>query len=125
MRIFFCGVHLTEFGIVTTLWGNLFSGDDFGLVGEYGSVWYRALGTGGTLEASTCNPGTDSTFDTKLHVFVADCRIGSCIAGNDNFNSQVGCSLVTWPTAELEEYFIMVHGALTDQGLFELSLRSI
>ena len=109
--------------LALTLLCGLFSGGEFGLIGESNSVWYRTTGTGGRLRASTCNPQTD--FDTKLHVFEGNCAIGSCTGGNDNFDSPNSCSQHEWDTQVGEDYFILVHGVLTSNGLFELSLDNV
>lgn len=98
------------------------SGGQFGLIGEANSVWYRVIGTGGTLEASTCNPET--TFDTKIHIFEG-CGINTCIGGNDNFQSPERCSLTQWQTESGKEYYILVHGFLTANGLFELTVNQV
>lgn len=100
-------------------------GGQFGLIGESNSVWYRTVGTGGRLQVSTCNPQTATNFDTKLHVFEDDCKIGSCIGGNDNYDSPQRCSLHEWDTVAGKEYYILVHGFLTSNGMFELSLKSV
>lgn len=97
------------------------SGGRFGLIGEANSVWYRSIGTGRTVTATTCSDVTD--FDTKIHVFEGDCGINDCIGGNDNFQSPGRCSQHSWQTQSGEEYYIMVHGFLTANGLFEFSLR--
>jgi len=101
------------------------SGGQFGLIGDASSVWYRVMGNGQIYEASTCNPNTAPNFDTKLHIFEGDCDIDSCIGGNDNYNSPERCSLTTWDTKVGTEYWILVHGFLTSNGLFELSVRQV
>ncbi|CAB9522475.1 fg-gap repeat protein [Seminavis robusta] len=119
--------------IGTTYQANLPWGDNqatncggkFGLIGDTSSVWYHVTSpVTQTLEASTCHPLTD--FDTKLHIFENSCQnSGGCLGGNDNYNSPQRCSLHQWTAEAGKSYYILIHAMLTDNGLFELSLRSV
>ena len=57
-------------------------------------VWYRVIGNGDTLTASTCNAYT--SLDTKLHVYCGDCGSPLCVGGNDN---DYNCALNNATTA--------------------------
>lgn len=84
-------------------------------------VWYKVLGTGSTMRASTCNAAT--SLDTVISVF-ASCDSVSCFDSNDQFCGNQ--SEIEWDTEEGQEYFILVHGWSTDEiGPFELSLTEI
>ena len=90
-------------------------GGRFGLIGDTPSVWYKVrTTTTQTIEASTCHPLTD--FDTKLHIFQGSCSSnGSCIGGNDNYNSPARCSLTQWTANAGTDYYILVHAFMVDQ----------
>ena len=65
-------------------------------------------------------------FDTKLHIFQNSCDSNSnCIIGNDNFVGYDQCSTVQWMAQAGIEYYIMVHGMLSANGLFELGVRAV
>lgn len=82
-------------------------------------VWYRIIGTGSTMTIDACSPLTG--YDTRISVFSGDCpRTLTCIADNDNT-----CGLqasVTWASQIGETYFVLVHGAGTQAGDFELTV---
>jgi hypothetical protein len=101
--------------------GDIDSCGRTGLIGEGPSLFYTVTGQGTTLEASTCNPGTNS-LDSKLHVFGSLCDIDDCIGGESIQNS---CSTFQWFAEAGEDYYIMVHSFLPVTGGFELSLREI
>ncbi|MFQ5423844.1 MAG: hypothetical protein ACE5F9_07675 [Phycisphaerae bacterium] len=88
-------------------------------------LWYAVFGTGNTMTASTCNPGTD--FDTQLSVSCGDCTCLVCIDGNDNdpacaAGPQRG-STVSWCSAFGATYLIFVHSFdPMVAGNFELSI---
>ena len=80
------------------------------------SKFFRVVGTGNTLTASTCNPGS-ATFDTVISVFTS-CGF-QCVAGNDDGPAADGCgtpgdSKVSWPSVLGEEYTIIVGGVRAD-----------
>jgi hypothetical protein len=72
-------------------------------------VWYRVAGTGGAMQASTCNA---SPFDTVLSVFSGGC--GALVCAGDNDDTE-GCgsgtnSSVRWSSVFGTDYYILVHG---------------
>jgi len=89
-------------------------------------VWYLVTGNGRTITASTCNAGTN--YDTKLHVYCANCEFPVCIGANDD--RDVDCpdagsfqgltSEVTWCSREGDVYLIFVSGFGGDTGNFGL-----
>ncbi|MCG6917141.1 MAG: hypothetical protein LJE89_06295 [Deltaproteobacteria bacterium] len=104
--------------------------DDVGDCGEFNDntapgVWYRVVGTGTKITASTC--GSPTNYDTKISVFCGSCEELICIDGNDD-----GCpnkdnalqSTVSWCSQEGAEYLILVHGFESAVGDFELSLSA-
>jgi len=86
-------------------------------------VWYKVMGTGNTITASTCGPVFD--YDTKISVFCSDCEELTCIGGNDD-NCSGGSSgllsTVSWCSQAGAEYLILVHGFGGQIGDFELSV---
>lgn len=91
--------------------------------GSGGAVWYRFVGTGDDVTATTCNPGSD--YDTKLRVYTDGCGTLTCVTGNDDDSS---CSFsglrstVQWNADVGVEYLILVHGFGTSEGNYELSI---
>jgi hypothetical protein len=87
-------------------------------------VWYKLLGTGNEMTASTCNDNTD--YDTRLNIYSGTCGQLECVAGNDN-NCGLpvphnGGSSVTFCTVQGVEYYILVQGFLGDLGAFQLDI---
>lgn len=82
-------------------------------------VWYRVIGDGTTLVASTCNPG--SGFDTQLSVYCPDCEDAFCITGNDDDDCEL-LSRVEWCSEPGKEYLLLVHGFDGDAGNYHLSI---
>ncbi len=89
------------------------------------AVWYRVIGDGNDLQASTCNPGTELGFDTKIQVWTGDCGDLVCVAGNDD---DITCftdpllSNVFWCSEPGQEYLIAVGGFGDEFGIAELSI---
>ena len=82
-------------------------------------VWYSVLGTGSSLTASLCGPGT--SFDTKLTVYCGDCAGPlTCVGADDQACGDQ--SEVTWCTQAGAEYRILVHGFGGESGAFELQV---
>lgn len=84
-------------------------------------IWYKATGTGGTFEISTCN---FNSYDTKIAVYTGSCGAWTCVGGNDD---TPGCgnslaSNVQFTTTAGTTYFILVGGYLGQQGIFQLEL---
>ena len=85
-------------------------------------LWYKVVGRGTGIMASTCLPETEG-FDTMITVYAGTCDKLECIAVNDdNQECTAGHSSVTWFGEENELYFIRVHGYLEDTGKFGLSV---
>ncbi len=91
-------------------------------------VWYVVAGTGNTMTASTCNPGSD--FDTKIQVF-CDCMDLVCVGGNDDavgappecaLNGLNRFSKVSWCSDPAQLYYIHVGGFSTAVGNFQLTV---
>lgn len=96
-------------------------------VGTGGGVWYKVVGTGGFLRASTCNAGT--SYDTRLHVYSGTCSSLSCVTANDDyFSTPYTCSnsslnsIVEWCSSPGQIYYILVSGFGSATGNFSLSL---
>lgn len=84
--------------------------------GTGGGVWYRIVGTGGTITASLCG----SAFDTKIRVYSGTCAAPVCTAGNDDF-----CGLqsqVSWLSGGGTTYYILVHGFGAATGAYTLTI---
>jgi len=91
-------------------------------------VWYKVIGTGSSLKATTCSPGTNHP--TQLHVFSGDCDDGlTCIsteANNhavcDDWLMATNSATVNWETEAGVEYFILVGSRTGTVGSFELKI---
>ena len=86
------------------------------------TVWYHAVGTGGTLTISLCHPATD--YDTQISVFVGSCFQPSCLGGNDDssFTECGRTSEFSWLSELFANYYIAIHGFGNETGTFGLSL---
>lgn len=88
-------------------------------------MWYKTVGTGGRLAASTCSD--NFSIDSIVSVYSA-CQSPTCIAHNDDGDDS-SCdsqSLVEWDSTQGAEYYILVHTFFSgDQGSFELSVSEI
>ena len=103
-------------------------------------IWYRSVGTGNRLVASTCNrvsddldnnffasstlsPGVVTDFDTQISVFRGGCRTLECVgANNDRCGLQ---SAVNFFVNQGEVFYVLVHGASDSKGSFGLVLEEI
>ena len=93
-------------------------------------VWYKLVGSGGSMTVSTCNSGTD--FDTKLNVYRGSCGATNliCVDGNDD-GTDPGCQIgtlnrkskVTFVTTSDTVYYVLVTGFGIATGDFELTLE--
>jgi len=90
--------------------------------GTGGAVWYKFIGTGETIELSTC-VGTYG-FDTKIRVYSGSCGALTCIAGNDDSSCSINglLSFVSFNSVLGVEYLILMHGFSAAQGNYDLSL---
>eukprot|EP00727_Mastigamoeba_balamuthi_P010898 m51a1_g6430 putative multiple c2 and transmembrane domain-containing protein 1-like isoform x2 (1566) ;mRNA; r:348362-357282 len=83
--------------------------------------WFRGVGTGADLVASTCGAGTD--FDTVVEVY-SDCvGLGEgshCVAYNDNVCGKA--SALSFKTSAGVPYYVFVSGSSIQRGQFTLSI---
>ncbi len=88
-------------------------------------VWYKVMGTGTTMGATTCSEFSTHP-DTRLGVYCPECSDLRCVAGNDDscvgFNTYL--STVQWCSELGAEYYILVHdyNAASGGGNFTLTL---
>lgn len=109
-------VHSRVFG--STTGGAVDSVPFCGTPVSAAGVWYRAIGNGERLVATTTSAFTQ--FDTKLSVFSGECNALVCVAGNDDEEFGVLTSRVEWDSMDGAEYWLLVHGFGDDAGEFEL-----
>ncbi len=92
-------------------------------------LWYKVIGTGNGMTATTCHEGTD--FDTQISVFCGGCDNLICVDGNDDTpDSPEACllngpsrkSTVNWCSEQEQEYLILVHGFGSNAGNFILEV---
>lgn len=102
-------------GVSTTGSTALASAEDtpvncFGIAVTSPGVWYRLIGTGQQVIASTCASSPNGTFtDTKLHVYAGNCGALTCVGANDDDpNCQFFKSTVVFNTIPGVQYFILV-----------------
>jgi hypothetical protein len=87
-------------------------------------VWYKVIGNGDTLTATTCN--TYTNFDTKLHVYCGSCGSALCVTANDNDYNCIwnnSKSTVQWQSKDGDMYLILI-SSFSDPGLFQLDITS-
>lgn len=101
-----------------------------------GGVWYSVIGTGNTMQATTCDGNVNTTFDTQLNVYCS-CNVMTCVAGNDDgsptgMNPFPDCviaetgsivnraSTVRWCSEPNAVYLILVQGFFGAAGDFGL-----
>jgi hypothetical protein len=86
-------------------------------------VWYRVIGNGRILRASTCPAdGGNASYDSQISVYCGGCFGLTCIAGNDDT-----CGLrsrVQWCSAPGQPYLILVHGFFESRGSFRLAVAT-
>ncbi|MCB0554901.1 MAG: S8 family serine peptidase [Phaeodactylibacter sp.] len=85
--------------------------------------WFRLMGDGATVTASTCSPDTD--YDTQLAVFSGSCDNLICEAGNDdddNCTAEGLLSTVQFFAESGIEYLIYVTGYSDASGSFSLQV---
>ena len=102
-------------------------------------VWYRVVGTGNNLAASTCSVRTD--YSTAMAVFSGDCSKNrlSCL---ESSASDLSCSafggweslaedahggsMIAWASEAGVTYYIYVFGSSDEEaGLFELTVTTV
>jgi hypothetical protein len=94
--------------------------------GPFFNVWYTVTGTGNTMTASTCNPGT-IVDDTKISVFCGDCLAPVCVGGNDDDCAAGGplfASTASWCSQAGATYLVTVgtFSAFTTPGIVKLDV---
>jgi hypothetical protein len=72
------------------------------------SLWYRAVGTGRAMSASTC-PGGPGRLDSRLVVYEGSCARLTCLGNNDDACAFGGSSL-RWSSKAGAVYHIQVTG---------------
>ena len=84
-------------------------------------IWYRFVGTGETINLSTCS---DDSFDTSMSVYKGECTTGLvCVAGNeDDPDCQNYSASLTFNSVLNEEYLILVDGYESLVGEFTLNI---
>ena len=86
-----------------------------------GGIWYFVQGTGDSLEASTCNPGTN--YSTALTILSGSCGSLQCVN-----TTTVSCdgkrSIAYWDSIPGVQYTVFVHGqSQSDFGRFSLTIE--
>jgi len=82
-----------------------------GLPNTGGDLWYRLVGTGGTVSVDLCDPGT--VVNQIISVFTDTCGALTCVDGS--FSDQLGIcgpsnnSSLSFPTVAGQEYFVVIH----------------
>lgn len=87
-----------------------------GLQASAPGLWYRVVGTGNTMTASTCDPFT--LYDSALSVYCGTCDGLFCAASNDNSDCEFGAekAYVSWCSIPGQDYFIFVYGGFGDNA---------
>ncbi|MCB9290722.1 MAG: T9SS type A sorting domain-containing protein [Lewinellaceae bacterium] len=97
-----------------------------GLTSPGKTVWYKIIGTGWEMTATTCFPATD--FDSQIGIFTGSCDNLSCIAGN---NDDPACSewslnsTVSWASTFGQTYYVVVAGLSGLTGNFDLQVDCV
>ncbi|MBN2175840.1 MAG: carboxypeptidase regulatory-like domain-containing protein [Bacteroidales bacterium] len=82
--------------------------------------WWTFTGTGAELVVDLC---TNTTWDTKLHIFSGACDALVCVGGNDDYcGLQSGLQFVS--TAGVD-YFVLVNGYSSSTGDYELTISEV
>jgi hypothetical protein len=93
------------------------------LIGS-GGVWYKVIGTGNLITASTCSENTN--FDTNINIYSGACGQFECVAGSGNDCTLPAphntASVATFCSEPGIEYYILVEGFMGDMGNFQLDL---
>jgi len=110
--------------------GRITSGDDGSTcdsISSGGDLWYRVVGEGSVLQASTCHPKTN--FDSQITVYASlssetFCDELECISTNDDYEceSNQSASQVSWLGKEGTMYLIRIHGFDQSAGEFVLTV---
>ncbi len=95
----------------------------FAAIGQ--GLWYNFVGTGRFVSVSTVSPNT--FLDTQISVFEgSDINNLVCVGSNDNANypNNPNASEFGWTTTVGTQYWILVSGAYSGLGQFELSIKA-
>ncbi len=89
-------------------------------------VWYKLVGTGDSLEVTTC-AGTTFGYDTKVGVFCGSCDDRTCVNGDDDATCTINGLLSRVPfCSELgREYYILVTGFSANSGPYTLAVNNL
>ncbi len=89
-----------------------------------GGVFYRFIGTGGSVTLSTCDAAT--TFDTKLFVYTGSCANLVCVTANDDVTCtpRQYASSLTFTSVTGTTYYVFVSGYNGATGDFRLTSTS-
>ncbi|MBL8801188.1 MAG: hypothetical protein JNN27_04275 [Planctomycetes bacterium] len=87
-------------------------------------VWYSLTLPGATgLDDRVVSAQLSSAaFDARISVFEGACGSLVCVAANDDA-SPAGLPLVAWRASAATNYWILVHGAPSESGAFQLELE--
>lgn len=96
---------------------------------SHGGVWYKVIGTGGLLFATTCTGlrNFNGDFNSEITLLSGSCGNLVCIDGN--MDGTVNCGTeaeIIWQSLKGVEYYILVHGEIDppfDIGGFALEFR--
>lgn len=116
--------------------GNVYSNDNgetCKTISSGGDLWYRVVGVGSVIQASTCHPNTN--FDSQISVYASlvsstsyYCDELECISTNDDDDdyceSNPNASQVSWFAEEGTSYLIRIHGFDQSAGEFVLTALS-
>lgn len=85
-------------------------------------IWYKVIGTGNTMTASTCTEFID--FDSIISVFSGTCQSLICQAASDDDCAAFlpTSSTASWCSVLGKEYLILVHGYQSEVGGFILNV---
>ena len=81
-------------------------------------VWFKVIGTGGSLVATTC-AGSVVPWDSQIIVFDGDCNSLSCVNDNDDMSASFPCdyaSSVPFSSTAGTTYYILVFGDSSDSA---------
>jgi len=109
------------------------NGDTCNTISSGGDLWYRVIGVGSVLRASTCHPNTN--FDSQISVYASlvssatyYCDELECVSTNDDDDggceSNPNASQVNWFAEEGVSYLIRIHGFDQSAGEFVLTVLS-
>lgn len=84
----------------------------------YKSVWYKVIGTGTTMTATTCFAAT--AFNAIVQVVEAGCALRACVGSSKSYS----CGKYSWNALAGVEYHIQVFGSLSrDHGTLKFAIE--